>query len=68
MNARKIIGTIVLVVGIVLLIVSATADIIGIGGNPTFGYAQITGVVAGAVVAIVGFVLLLRKQKPVSNG
>ena len=68
MNARKIIGTIILIVGIVLLIISAMADIIGIGGNPTFGYLQITGVVAGAIVAIAGFVLLLKKQNPVSNG
>ena len=67
MNTRKVIGTIVLVVGIVLLIISAAADILGIGKNPTFGYAQIAGVIVGAVAAIAGFALLLRKPKPVSN-
>jgi hypothetical protein len=67
MNTRKIMGTIILVVGIVLLIISAAADVIGIGKNPTFGYAQDAGVVAGVVVAIAGLALLLKKPKPVSN-
>ena len=67
MSASKIIGTVLLVAGIVLLIISAAADIIGFGKDPSFGYAQITGVVAGAIVAIVGFVLLLKKKTPVSN-
>lgn len=68
MNTKKIIGTIVLVVGIAVLIVFATADRIGIGQNPHFGNVQIAGTIAGVVVAIVGLVLLLRKEKPVSNG
>jgi|WetSurSiteA1Bulk_404760.scaffolds.fasta_scaffold04191_4 hypothetical protein len=69
MNAKKITGTIVLVVGIALLIVFATADLTGLGINPTsFGYVQVAGVIAGAVVSIGGLILLLKRQSPISNG
>jgi uncharacterized membrane protein len=68
MNTRKITGTIVLVVGIVVLILFATADLTGIAQNPKFfGPVQIAGVIVGVVVAIVGLVILLKKQKPVAN-
>jgi len=57
------------VVGIALLIVFATADLTGLGINPTsFGYVQVAGVIAGAVVSIGGLILLLKRQSPISNG
>jgi hypothetical protein len=62
MNAKKSIGTLLLVVGIIALILFAIADIIGIGQNPSFGRAQIVGVIIGAVVAVVGLFLLRKKQ------
>ncbi len=68
MNTRKITGTIVLVVGIVALIVFAMADKFGIGQNPNFGPVQIAGTIVGALVAIVGLALLLKSDRPVSNG
>jgi hypothetical protein len=58
---RKTLGIILLVVGVVLLFLSLTADIIGIGATPGFGYKQIAGSIFGAVVAIVGYVLMSRK-------
>ena len=64
--ARKITGTIILVIGAIVLLLFATADLTGLGENPKFfGHVQIEGVIAGAVVTIVGLVLLLMKRKPV---
>jgi hypothetical protein len=64
----KITGTIILVVGIIVLILFATADLTGIGENlKFFGHVQVEGVIAGAVVAIVGLVMLFKKQKTVPN-
>ena len=68
MNVKKIMGTVLLVVGIAVLILFVIADKIGIGENPIFGPTQITGTVVGAVLAIIGLILLLRKGQPVSNG
>lgn len=61
MGNKKTVGIVLLVVGIILLIVSLTADYIGIGGTPGIGYKQILGAIAGAVVAVVGYVLMSRK-------
>jgi hypothetical protein len=63
MNVKKIISILLLVGGIAVLILSATADLIGIGENPSFGHVQIAGVTAGAVAAVIGLALLRRKQK-----
>jgi hypothetical protein len=62
MNAKKIISRLLLVVGIAVLILSAFADIIGIGQSPYFGRAQIAGIIVGSVVAVIGLVLMSRKQ------
>ena len=61
MNVKKIVSVVLLVVGVIVLLLSLTADVIGIGGNPAFGMYQISGTIAGAIVAGVGLVLLLRK-------
>ena len=67
MNTKKIVSILLLVVGVAVLILFAIADVIGIGDNPSFGPVQITGVIVGAVVAVVGLVLLLKKEKVVTN-
>jgi hypothetical protein len=61
MNVKKIVSVVLLVVGFIVLLLSLTADVIGIGGNPAFGMYQILGTIGGAIVAGVGLVLLLRK-------
>ena len=61
MGARKIIGVVLLVAGIILVILSLIADPLGIGGSPVFGYKQIIGVIAGVVAAAVGLFLALKK-------
>ncbi len=61
MGNKKTIGIVLLVVGIILLVLSLTADMIGIGGAPGFGYKQLLGAIAGVVIAVVGYVLMSRK-------
>jgi asparagine N-glycosylation enzyme membrane subunit Stt3 len=55
---KKTIGTVLLVAGVILLLASLTADMIGIGeAASAFGYKQIIGTVVGAVAAVAGFFL-----------
>jgi hypothetical protein len=63
MNTRTI-GIVVLVVGVILLLVSLGADLIGVGTRNAFGYKQIIGTVVGGVLAIGGIVLMTRKAAP----
>lgn len=52
----KTVGTIVLVVGVLILLVAAAADSIGLGGAPGFGWKQMVGVAVGVALAGVGIV------------
>jgi hypothetical protein len=61
MGGKKTVGLVVLVVGIVILVLSLVADLIGIGGGGVFGYRQIAGTVVGAVATVVGLVLTLKR-------
>ena len=59
---KKTLGVILLVVGVVILILSLAADPLGIGaGNVVLGPRQIAGTIVGAVLAVGGFILRLRK-------
>jgi hypothetical protein len=60
MDSKKIAGIVLLVVGVVVLILALTADMIGIGGFSGFGRSQIAGAVVGVIVAVAGLVLALR--------
>jgi len=61
MARKKKIGLVLLIIGIVFLIISVAADAIGLGNDPGFGYQQWAGTAAGAVVAIVGAILMRLK-------
>ncbi len=61
MGGKKIAGIALLVVGLLVLILSLIADLVGIGGSPVFGYKQIIGSVAGVAAIAVGLFLALRK-------
>ena len=61
MKDNKKIGIMLLVVGVVILVLSLVADIIGLGGVPGFGYKQILGTIVGAIVTIAGLVLTTKK-------
>ncbi len=59
MAQKRKIGLVLLIIGIVVLIVSVAAD--AIGGSPGFGYNQVAGTAVGAIVAIVGAILMRRR-------
>jgi hypothetical protein len=53
-------GKILLGAGVVLLLLSLTADIIGIGGGAGFGIRQIIGSIAGIIAIAVGYFLAFK--------
>lgn len=55
---KKTIGIILIVLGLIGMQISLTADMTGIGGDPdNFGWKQILGTVVGVGLIIVGIVL-----------
>lgn len=56
---------VIIAVGIVVLLVSLGADVLGIGTSPKsfFGYKQMAGTLGGVVLALVGVFLYLRSPK-----
>lgn len=57
----KTTGSIVAAVGVIILLVSALADVFSLGTDPdTFGWLQIVGVVVGAVVIAAGAAIVRR--------
>ena len=60
--SRKALGIIVAVLGVALLVISALADVIGIGGGDDFGYLQLAGVVIGAFGAVFGGLVVFRES------
>ena len=60
MGGKRTVGVVLLVVGIIVLLVSLLANVLGIGNPTVFGYQQIVAAVVGAIVAVVGLVLTLR--------
>ena len=61
MGNKKTLGIVLIVAGVVVLLVSLAADVVGIGGAPGFGYKQIIGAIAGVIIAVVGLVYYTRK-------
>ncbi len=57
---ERTMGFRLLIGGIVVLIVSIMADIIGLGGSSGFGYRHMIGTAVGAIAAIVGALLMWR--------
>lgn len=55
---NKTLGTALLAAGVILLLASLTADVLGFGTDPAaFGIRQIVGTVLGVVAVAVGFFL-----------
>jgi hypothetical protein len=64
MNSTRL-GWVLVVIGLIVLVVSAFADPIGVGaeGNGAgFGWKQATGVVVGGLVAAAGLLVLWRER------
>ena len=57
MGQKKVLGRILMGVGIILVLASLWADVIGIGPNPEFGKLQGIVMLAGGVIGIAGFIL-----------
>jgi hypothetical protein len=47
-------GALLAIAGVALVVISALADPIGIGGGGGFGWKQVVGVIVGAVAAVLG--------------
>jgi len=52
-----------MIVGIVIVLLSALADPLGLGRSPGFGWWQTLGVIVGGLVILAG-VYLRRRAKP----
>ena len=60
MAQRRSFGTILAVIGIVIMVVSVLADYIGLGGGGGMGNKQMLGLIIGAALGIIGF--YMRRQ------
>lgn len=58
---KKTISLIAIILGVILALISLTADYIGIGSYPGINYAQLGGIVAGILIILFGF--WLRRTK-----
>ena len=59
--SKRTIGILLIILGVVVLIVSLAADVIGIGNGTGLGWKQIVGAVVGFLIAIGGVWLVISK-------
>ena len=59
--SKKTIGFLLIILGVVVLVVSLTADVTGLGEGTAIGWKQILGTVAGVIIALDGVWLALNK-------
>jgi hypothetical protein len=57
MGQKKVLAYIFMGVGVIIVLASLWADVIGIGPNPGFGRLQGIMMFAGGAIGITGFVL-----------
>ncbi len=56
-------GVILLVVGVLLFLVSLTANYLGIGSYPGIGWKKMSGMAVGVVIAALGMIELRRTSR-----
>ena len=61
MAVPKKIGQVFLLIGLIIFILASSADFIGFGEYPGYGYKQISGLIVGAIAIFLG-VYLKRKK------
>jgi len=61
MTFQKILSIVLLLSGIIIFILASSADFIGFGEYPGYGYKQISGLIVGSIAIIAG-VYLKRKK------
>lgn len=59
--SKRTIGFVLIALGVVIVVVSLAADVIGIGNVLGFGWKQQLGTAIGVIMAIVGVWLALSK-------
>ena len=59
--SKRTIGIVLIGLGVVLLIVSLAADVIGIGEGTAIGWKQTLGAIVGVIVAVGGVWLVVSK-------
>jgi hypothetical protein len=57
----------VLVIGTALGVVALTADLIGVGGFPGFGWKQMLGTAVALVLVVVSAVRIVRRERGQSD-
>ncbi len=62
--SNPVFAWIVIGAGVLLVLISAFADPLGLGRSPGFGWRQTLGVVIGALVLAAGLYLRRRKASP----
>jgi hypothetical protein len=68
MNASKKVGIVSLLVGVIILVIFASADIFRTGLNPfQFGTWQIGGCIIGAAFIFIGLVLFVKRHYRVTS-
>jgi hypothetical protein len=63
MDSRRQSALVVLVVGALLLLVSALAEPLGIGAGGGVGWKQVVGMIVGALGLAVGVLMLIQAQR-----
>jgi predicted MFS family arabinose efflux permease len=56
--SRRSLGSALIALGLILAVVFALADQIGIGDGEGFGWRQLTGVIVGLLVAVAGYLTM----------
>ena len=59
---QRTVNILLLVAGVLLILVAAIADSLGIGSSPGLGALQIAGMIVGVVLAAVGLVRLRAER------
>jgi hypothetical protein len=62
--SKRTIGFIVILAGLILVILSITADMIGIGAEPGFGWKQTLGLIVGFLMVAGAGWWTIKKSRP----
>ena len=62
--SNPVFGWIVIGAGILVVVISLFADLLGLGRSPGFGWRQTLGVIAGALIVLLGVSLRRGKLSP----
>ena len=63
MASQKKIGIVFILLGLIILILALSADLIGLGEGWAFGYKQISGLILGTFTIVAGFYFYLKQKK-----